>query len=393
MQHNYFSPPRFILEALEPRHFLSSAYTITDLGTGILANDVNNSGVVVGCTDGFEQSFVWSRERGMQDLSMDFGNHCALMINDRGQIAGDQDIDQYGNQGFLISGSRVQYIPGTFLDLNDNGTVLSSIQDYGDPGNGTRYDIFLFDGSKLTDVATTDDNWSLSLTNSDQIVQANAWASLDAPPGSPSHLYVPSSAQNFIRNLNWDKQMSVSKEGVAVVPAVLEDRILFLIENGKSARLVQTPPIHADFLSIEDVSNSGMFLVDFASDASGGELREYLFDGIAFRDISALISPNSGWSDIYVSALNDLGDLVGFASRGDDQPAILMSPNSGARSLPLGPTDLPALIILPNSVPQAGPATSISNEPNSADTSASDPANLDSDDPLSMLNEDVDIYA
>jgi len=116
-----------------------SGWVLVDLGTlggpGSYGSAVNDSGVVVGCSDvnpNGVHAFVW-REGRMQDLgtatdSPD-GNSCALAVNEKGLVAGRAATGEL----VVWNGKSVTRlgVHGNVASINDDGVVAGSYSDTG----------------------------------------------------------------------------------------------------------------------------------------------------------------------------------------------------------------------------------------------------------------------
>jgi probable HAF family extracellular repeat protein len=222
----------------------------------------------------------------------------AMGINDSGQVVGSANAPGYAQHAFLYTG-------GAMTDLGTLGGIHSSAYGINNAGQvvGGAYradgnsHAFLYTGGAMADLGTLGGSWSVArgINNGGQVVGCAYTA------GEVGHAFLYSGG-------------------------VMTD--LGTPSGGESYAY--------------GINNGGQ-VVGYAS--GGGAVNSYrlafLYSGGVMTDLNALISSDSGWTLIEATAINDLGQIVGYGRRqyspgmyGPDR-AVLLTPVPEPTSLAL----------------------------------------------------------
>ncbi len=271
------------------RHaFLYSNGKMTDLGslggTYSVANSINDSGIVVGYsyTSGLNNQHAFVYQNGqMTDLNGPLGTETseARGINGQGQVVGSATLyDKDGNlvnRGFELMGSQSQTnIPG---DLEGSASAINASGQIAGTAylNGPdSYHAYLFDNGTTTDLMT------LGGLNS----AATA--------------------------LNRDGNVV----GYSEIAGSTRAQHAFLYMGGQMIDLKTLGGSTSSALAINNANQ-----VVGRSDVGGGVFHAFLYENGAMIDLNSLIDPNSGWTLLSATGINDTGQIVGIGMNAQGQ--------------------------------------------------------------------------
>lgn len=265
--------------------FLWKNGTIEDL-TGVpgVAYGINNAGQVVGLSytpSGEGYSFLW-KDGKITDLSFlgkanGFPN---FEINNRGQVAGTAYNPDGSAYGFLLEDGKV-------TDLGNFGGPSSGVGDINDKG---------------------------------QIV-GGAWASDFSPRaylwenGTLTNLGTFGGESSSAEDINNAGQILVASGNFR------ENNRYFLWENG-SVKPLGT--LGGDFTTTYELNDLGQIIG--RSTTADGQVLDFLWQDGKMSALIDLIKPNSGWEALYVTDINNKGQIVGGGLFNGQYRSFLMTP-------------------------------------------------------------------
>lgn len=339
-------------------HATAQTYTITDLG--VLKGDnessgfwINNNGDVVGCSDtqtslGYpctglvpgQHAFYWSQSGGMKDLGTLSGatvsgavgindsgtvvgysnmkgqlatnfvavqwsstgaisnlgmlpggsSSAAFEINSSGEIAGDSFLSSgnvnatnWTNSKIKNMGSLKGAIFTAGLDINDNGEIVGeSVFSYGPPFTSHG---FLWNGSTMTDLGTL---WG-GVTS-----MANAINSLGIVVGQSDG----TSTLGYWHAVKWDTTGKIKDLG----------------------------KLNGGTYSIAFAVNDSTVVVGYGNTSTNAAHAMRWTSSGGMQDLNNLIPAGSGWTLINANAINNVGQITGYGSKGGYNHAFLLTP-------------------------------------------------------------------
>jgi uncharacterized membrane protein len=303
----------------------SSPYTITSLGTlpgtsQSVATAINNQGQIVGITfngrDGYygyddyggppiaparyhtnstdAQSFVYSNGQ-MAPIEPTGG--LAMSINDSGQVVGGR-YSSINNAGQYVGGPGSGIVTGIYSGPNElvNGTTTTSLPAYVAP---------------------------YAINNAGQV------AASQLVSGSPEEIhagiYQGSSFRDFVpllKNYGYDGHNSlavaINNHGDMIINGINQSDVtvhsfLYLASTQTIVDLYKLPGGQGKIATA----------LNDKSQAVGNSF--FYSDGV-IQTLTSLLPPNSGWSDLNATGINNAGQIVGQGQYNGQELAFLMSP-------------------------------------------------------------------
>lgn len=336
----------------------AQTYTITDLG--VLKGDnessgfwINNYGDVVGCADtqtseGYpctglvagQHAFYWSQNGGMKDLGTLSGAtvSAALGVNDSGVVVGYSNVKgQLATNFVAVQWSATGAITnlGTLSGGSSSAafTINSADKVAGDSFVSTgAVDATSWTGNKITNLGSLPKaifTAGLDINGSGLIVGESVFAY--GPPFT-SH--------GFLWNGSALKDLGTLPGGVtSIANAINSSGIIAGQSDGTSTGGQWHAVLWNSSGKIKDlgVLAGGTYSVAFGvndSDVVVGygtlwnnaarAMRWTMADGM--QDLNSLIPANSGWVLINANALNNVGQITGYGSKGGYNHAFLLTP-------------------------------------------------------------------
>lgn len=290
----------------------SATYNVTDLGTlggqSSRATAINEAGEVVGYSwvsgNTTQHAYLYSNG-SMRNLDTMGGIYSeALGINDSGKVVGRILRDGYWN-AFTYKGDSMSYVypvPGTLNEangINNSGQIV---------GNG-RGGMFL---------ATDSHNWNfLPVIGNDPNRVAGGINSRGNIIGHKDYMAFIYYADGTIRNLGTLGGYASSVRGIndsdqVVGWAYTSDNTLshaFLYSGGSMTGLNLDTGTESQAYGINE---SGQIVGFFSTERNEASHRAFLYENGTMKDLNGLIDPDSGWLLRDATAINDLGQIVGY---------------------------------------------------------------------------------
>jgi probable HAF family extracellular repeat protein len=315
-------------------------YAITDLGTlggtGSRAFGINNSGQVVGTSeingDSETHSFIYSNGV-MTDLNTSLGKWNGVgNINDKGQMVGTFISENSEERAFLYSGGEFKNLgtlggPESYAyDINNSGQVV------GGPGpsplTGSLVEhAFLYSGETMKDLGTLGGTYSEAhgINTSGQVVGVSAITGDTA--AAHAFLYSDEGMQDL-----------GTLGGKNSVASKINDsgQIVGFSEYNLTGD-------HHAFLwsgSMKDLGTlGGAFSYAWGINAGGqvvgtswvqkipSPAHAFIYSDNVMTDLNTLLFSNPGWTLVEATAINDLGQIVGYGFNPDGNiQAYLLTP-------------------------------------------------------------------
>lgn len=332
---------QLVLSVLVTATFVISAdatlsYTITDLGTynnDVISwgKDINNSGQILAWAG--DSSIIWQNGQ-ITDLGfLPGGNRTnAMAINNLGQVTGNAKDASGISHAFLWSTGNLQDL-GTIngyytsgLAINDTGQIVGA--DYVD---SVDRHAFLYDGGSITDinpVIGAQESSALSINNSGTIV-GDAYDTVryafTYTNGVVTNISEASGhlGKSYAYGIN-DLGQVVGNFGIG------NDEHAFLYSYGIMTDL---DTMNTTWSTAEDINNYGQIVGKtinpiIAERVNGSGASAVLWDvneGMLLLD--DFLADSSPWDRLHeASAINDLGQIVGYGSINGQVHAFVMTP-------------------------------------------------------------------
>jgi probable HAF family extracellular repeat protein len=278
------------------RHaFLWDAGAMRDIGTppGTTISeawDVNDLcqvvGVALGSTRSPMHAFFWEEAQGMLDLGhLGGGEASARAINNGGIVVGYSASSHGYSQAFVWDGEIMTPIPSAFggvrstaSDINDAGQVAGGASTVSEDLRA-----FLWKDGVMQDLGTLGGDFSRARSVND--LGGVVGFSERAPPND-----------TFMHAFSWESDQ--------------------MTDLGMTGGFLESYPWA--------INNNGQIVGDASRD---GPRLGFLYDpDSGMSDLTALVSPNSGWSILMPQDINDRGQIVGDGAYGGQWLAFLMTP-------------------------------------------------------------------
>jgi len=299
-------------------------YALSDLGTlggvSAQANDLNEAGQVVGyATNGANRGRAFFYDAGvMTDLGTLGGQIAnAAAINETGQVVGWASINQSLSHGFLWDG-------GALIDLEPSSTANSTAEDINDAGEvvGIRnyWQGFRWQNGVVTDLPHLGGFASLprDINNAGQAVGASyttlqnqlgplAHAALWGTDNQPIDLGVlPGDEDSWASAIN-EAGLIVGATG-RTDPDTYNSFYRPFIYDGEM-RAIPTPSPEA---YARDINDAGVVVGLMATGGIAGYSAWIYADGV-LTNLNGLIPPGTGLHLVSANAINNAGQIVGYA--------------------------------------------------------------------------------
>jgi probable HAF family extracellular repeat protein len=322
------------VEILEPRMLLSTvSYTVTDLGVlpgqsspESQANAINAGGQVVGSStagDGTIEHPVLFSNGSLTDLNPSGGDSQAFGINGEGEIVGK------AGTAFLYAGGsllNLGTLPGgntsIAYSINANGQIAGDSSVVPD---ASVTHAFLYQQGDMLDLGTLGGSQSnaFAINDSGQVVGLAYTASqiphafLYSPGGTMTDIgQVFNGAASSARAINGEGQVA----GYGFVPATSTSHA-FLFSGGSMTDL----GVLSGFTTSKayGINDSAVVVGELSN---GSNSAAFVYSSGTMVNLNSLIDPDSGWSLLHASSINDYGQIVGTGSIGGAQHAFLLNP-------------------------------------------------------------------
>jgi probable HAF family extracellular repeat protein len=336
----------------------AQTYNITDLG--VLKSDnessgfwINNYGDVVGCSDtqtseGYpctglvagQHAFYWSQSGGMKDLGTLSGSTVsgALGVNDAGIVVGYSNVKgQLATNFVAVQWSATGAITNLGTLSGGSSSAAFTINSAGEVAG----DSFLSTG--LVDATTWTSNKIKDLGG---LPKAIFTAGLDI--NGSGHIVgesvfsygPPFTSHAFLWNGSAMKDLGTFPGGVtSIANAINTNGIIAGQSDGTitggqwhavvwdtSSKIHDLGVLKGGTYSIAFGVNDFNVVVGYCNLSNGGAhaIRWTLASGM--QDLNALIPANSGWVLINANAINNVGQITGYGSKGGFNHAFLLTP-------------------------------------------------------------------
>jgi len=321
-----------------PPFALAQSYTITELGglkgRASEASALNNLGQVVGTavteTQPTGTAILWDGGR-----LFDLGGSDGTGINCWGQIAlyagGHATLWENGRSTDLGTlGGRSSYPTA----INEGGQIVGDSDI--NPRTSSRH-AFLWDQGQMTDLGTLGARFSYAqdLNNVRQVV---GYALLPSTLGGGAHAFLWEKGQlsdlgtlggrsSEAHAINDSGQVVGSSDTRGetnrnLPPGIVWEKVhAFLWQKGEMTDL---GTLGGDYSTAVDLNSRGQ-IIGSATTVTG-QARSFLWQKGQMSDLQSLILPEAGWEGLIATAINDVGQIVGYGSHGGQPRAFQMSP-------------------------------------------------------------------
>ena len=339
-RHSQRSLRKLHVEVLEDRCLLST-YTLTDLGSlggpYSVANAINDAGQVAGGSlptgGSHSHPFLWDSINGMQDLGVlhEVPNivvtSAGLGINSQGVVVGEAAVDSLRFHAFLYQdGILTDLAALAGLDPRANSAAYG-INDAGEAvgfaffGNGEEH-AFFWDGTNpAQDLGTFGGSISFAygVNSSGQVVGT---AEFPGDEGRDAFL--------------WDNENGLQDLQIPGVATAINDagQIVggsgraFLYSAGNVTDL-GSPAGFSESIALA-INNLGQ-IVGYARGSDQLHHHAFVYADGAMTDLNDLIPTGTGLTINEATGINDAGQIVGFAAdQGFHFHAVLLTPDDGS---------------------------------------------------------------
>jgi probable HAF family extracellular repeat protein len=319
-------------------------------GSSSFAESINSNAQVVGryTVSGVNHAFLWSGGSLMQDLGVlaGYSQSEAKQINASGQTVGFVGSGS-STQAFLYSGNSLQGLGGTSVAwaINTKGQICGYAYT-----NGVQHAV-LWNSGVLKDLGTFggDSSAAYAINDIGQVAGNIVTGSI-----TRAYLYSGSSPQD-IGTIGGNNSATESMNNAGQIVGFSETTTTgvyhaFLFSDN-SIQDIDTlnSPNSAAF----GINNNGWVVGGYTTNNNG---HGFVYIGKQMYDLNALlINPNSGWTLVDATAINDAGQIVGYGSNPSGQyHAFLLNPlpNGAPPASSTVRTSLPTYGICP--APQEG---------------------------------------
>jgi uncharacterized membrane protein len=280
---------------------------------------INNSQVIVGTSEE-GRAALWSKRGGLREAEVPsaFTNSEGVGLNDHGSAIGvaiNRRTTQ--RQGFTLSDGKVTLLSGTHsrpFAVNNAGQVVGESQIAG----ATKSAAVIWDGARVTPLGDCCASVAYGVNDRGEVIgniydksgryQAFVW---DGAHG----LRRIGPADGF------SSALAINQAGDIVVQVFPDDLVLY--RNGQMKRLSlsdKRPAAHPRAINRCDVivGDYGPF---------GDADRAFVWsEAQGFHDLNDLIAPHPSWILQAATAINEAGDIVGWAEHNHEDAGFLLIP-------------------------------------------------------------------
>jgi len=300
---------------------LAVTYSITDLGTSFIPDDINNSGVVVGITTANSQPIIWTN-----GAFTTIGSGSARAINSSGMIVGES-----GNSPKATSwqNGTTQY----FNNLpNTQSSTAYSVNNLGQAAGSTdrqigyyiyRHAAFWDNNGAAVDLGTLNNtpySASSGINDSGQIVGYSTYSEYtrDFHP----FIYVNGRMKDLAVVPGSGYAVSINNNGVAVGGYAGYYSPSLATIWGLDAGIGTLPGGH--FSGATDINNVNQ-VIGYSETAGSLYQHGFLWQDGVIKDLNDYVS-GSGWELWSADAINDGGSIIGRGILNGETHAYLLSP-------------------------------------------------------------------
>ena len=342
----------------------AQAWRLVDLGslggTHSCANAINNKGDIVGVStlkdSKVSRAVLWSKGNLVELGALDgFTSADAIGISDAGLIVGEawiphaavdkkRAITWNAKKASLLGIARAEKPGAAAYDVNDAGLAVGRAF-IGDPGtrSGARATMLEKGTVALVPVFDLPDNAGISTpelatsVNRAGTVAGAARAMIDGKPLRRPFVYAKGVASDplyafdhvnpaWVNDLNEAGDLVIQR--VVRKPGETDAKGLWqslIVSNGK---VTEVPPldgcVNAELRAINKKGDA----VGYSWNATGGTVPMIYTGGVAINPNKALVAPTE-WNIVLLTDLNDAGQVIGVARKGEETHAILLEPENG----------------------------------------------------------------
>ncbi len=330
----------------------ASFYSITDLGSGLSAYDINNKGEVVGdyYNGSFSHAYLYS-DGQLQDLGTlpNGDTSLAYSLNNQSQVVGRAyaQPNNYDTRAVLWDSNGINdlgsfpdggFFNGAAFGINESGQVVGQ----GQHGLGTNPHAFLYSGGPLQDLGTLGGNSSLasSINRKGQVVGlSQTLYGSDFNGFSHAFLYSGGSLQD-LGTLGGgtvgveSRASSINNKGQVVGSSTISPHgrtHAFLWDSSNGMQDLGTlASFDASFAN--DINDKGEVVGDSTltiTKTGGYQMisHAFLYSNGQLQDLNE-IPHSSGWDFQQAKAINDRGQIVGAGTINGQPHAFIATPRS-----------------------------------------------------------------
>jgi probable HAF family extracellular repeat protein len=331
------------LEQLEDRS-VPSAYALIDLGNlggaqSAQAYDINEAGQVVGYATsaaGPQRAFLWS-DGVMTDLGTLGGSSSkANALNDVGQVVGKSTVTtgSFATEAFLWQGG---VMAGLGLSAAEPAAINEAGQVAGYFSTNSGYRAFLWQGGVVTEIGDFGGGSSVAtdINNAGQVVGS----ALTTVVGSLGPVYHAFLWQNGVMTdlgvlpgLEESGAAAINSLGQIVGSSDRTDPETYTVTSYSflySDGVMTTLPVPSSESYAGDINDSGQVVGTMRAGNGVGPWRAYLYSDGVVTDLNSLIPAGSGLHLYSATAINNAGQIVGYAyDAAAHYHAFLLTPTS-----------------------------------------------------------------
>jgi len=336
----------------------AQTYTIIDLG--VLKGDnessgfwINNLGDVVGCSDTHSSSgypctglirgqhaFYWSAAGGMKDLGTLAGATVsgAIGVNDSGMVVGYSNVKGQPATNFVAvewsSGgviSRLGTLPGgdssSAFEVNSSGEISGdSILSNGRVNATSWTDKKIKNLGSLPGAIFTA---GLDINDSGEIVGESVFS--DGPPFTSHAFLWKHMTMTDLGTLKGGKTSianAVNSGGVVAGQSDGSDTrgLWHAVKWNASRKIEDLGVLKGGTYSVAFGVNDSIVVVGYGNTSTNAAHAMVWTASDGMKDLNHLVPDNSGWTLINANAINNIGQITGYGTKGGHNHAFLLTP-------------------------------------------------------------------